>query len=165
MRRTSVEDVRCSVGQCVDVIGDWWTPLIVRESLYNVTRFSDFQRRLNISRNILTQRLDHLVDRGILERRRYQDDPPRDEYILTERGIDLWPILDAMRNWGDKWAAPHGRPVDIIHRTCGHANTTTVTCSHCHEHMTGHDTIARPGPGADRSTPIPQRRPANQPPS
>ena len=83
MRRTSFAGVTCSVAQCLEVVGEWWSLLIVRDAFLGVTRFDDFRARLGISRNILTQRLNHLVDNGILTRVRYQDHPPRSEYRLT----------------------------------------------------------------------------------
>ena len=109
MQRTSFEDMTCSVAQCLDVVGEWWSLLIVRDAFLGVTRFDDFQARLGISRNILTQRLNRLVDNGVLKRVPYSDHPPRSEYRLTEKGRDLWHVVTAMRQWGDRWAAPAGR--------------------------------------------------------
>ena len=97
MKRTSVKDMNCSVAQCLEVIGDWWTMLIIRDVFLGVRRFDEIQERLGISRNVLTQRLDFLVEQDILERRPYQDNPPRHDYRLTPRGLDLWPVLTAMR--------------------------------------------------------------------
>ena len=105
MRRTSFEDMNCSVAQCLEVVGEWWSLLIVRDAFLGVRRFDDFQARLGISRNILNQRLNHLVDNGVLERLPYQDNPPRSEYRLTDKGRGLWHVVTAMRQWGDRWAA------------------------------------------------------------
>ncbi|HKN89192.1 MAG TPA: helix-turn-helix domain-containing protein, partial [Acidimicrobiia bacterium] len=84
MQRTSFEDMNCSIAQCLEVVGEWWSLLIMRDALLGVTRFDDFQARLGISRNILNQRLSRLVDNGILERVPYQEHPPRSEYRMTE---------------------------------------------------------------------------------
>jgi DNA-binding HxlR family transcriptional regulator len=108
MQRTSFEDVNCSVAQCLEVVGEWWTLLIIRDAFLGVRRFDDFQARLGISRNILNRRLSHLVDHGVLERLPYQVNPPRSEYRLTDKGRDLWHVIAAMRQWGDRWAAPDG---------------------------------------------------------
>ena len=109
----------CSVAQCLDVVGEWWSLLIIRDAMMGVRRFDDFQARLGISRNILTQRLNYLVGKGILARVPYSDHPPRAEYRLTDRGRDLWPVITAMRQWGDTWAAPDGPPLMIRHKSCG----------------------------------------------
>jgi DNA-binding HxlR family transcriptional regulator len=148
MQRTSFEDMACSVAQCLDVVGEWWSLLIVRDAFLGVTRFDDFQARLGISRNILTRRLNHLVDNGILKRVRYQDHPPRAEYRLTDKGRDLWHVVTAMRQWGDRWAAPGGPPLEIRHTACGHVVTAVPTCSHCGEPIDARSVTAVPGPGA-----------------
>ena len=116
VKRTSFEGVSCSVAQCLEVVGEWWSLLIVRDAFLGVTRFDDFQARLGISRNILTQRLNHLVGAGLLRRVPYQDHPPRCEYRLTGKGRDLWHVVTAMRQWGDRWAAPGGPSVETTHR-------------------------------------------------
>ena len=110
MQRTSFETMNCSVAQCLEVIGEWWSMLIVRDAFLGVRRFDDFQSRLGISRNILTTRLTSLVEAGVLQKVPYQERPLRHEYRLTEQGHDLWPVLTAMREWGDRWAAPDGAP-------------------------------------------------------
>ena len=93
VQRTSFEGASCSVAQCLEVVGEWWSLLIVRDAFLGVTRFDDFQARLGISRNILTRRLNHLADSGILRRVPYQDHPPRSEYRLTSKGRDLWHVV------------------------------------------------------------------------
>jgi DNA-binding HxlR family transcriptional regulator len=148
MRRTSFEDVRCSVAQCLEVVGEWWSLLIIRDAFLGVTRFDDFQDRLGISRGVLNQRLIHLVDNGVLERVPYQDHPPRSEYRLTPKGRDLWHVVTAMRQWGDRWAAPDGPPLQVRHRSCGELTEAVPTCAHCGERMDVHSVIAEAGPGA-----------------
>lgn len=153
MKRTSVKDVNCSIAQCLEVIGDWWTPLIIRDLLLGVRRFDDLQERLDISRNVLTQRLELLVENEIVVRRPYQDNPPRFDYVLTERGRDLWPIMQAMKQWGDKWEAPNGTPVQLVHDDCGHVTSVVNTCSECGEELgLGHIHSVR-GPGAAEPLP------------
>jgi DNA-binding HxlR family transcriptional regulator len=148
MQRTSFEQMNCSVAQCLEVVGEWWSLLIVRDAFLGVTRFDDFQARLGISRNILNQRLTSLVEHGILERVPYQDHPPRSEYILTTKGRDLWHVLTAMRQWGDTWAAPDGPPVELVHKTCGHVAEAVAVCSECGESMDSRSVRAIRGPAA-----------------
>jgi DNA-binding HxlR family transcriptional regulator len=100
----------CSVAQCLEVVGERWTMLVVRDAFRGMRRFEDFRTSTGISRNTLTDRLDLLVREGVLERRPYQERPPRHEYLLTDKGRDLWHVVTAMREWGDRWAAPTGRP-------------------------------------------------------
>jgi DNA-binding HxlR family transcriptional regulator len=148
VQRTSFEDVTCSVAQCLDVVGEWWSLLIVRDAFLGVTRFDDFQARLGISRNILAQRLNRMVESGILKRVPYSDHPPRSEYRLTAKGRDLWHVVMAMRQWGDRWAAPAGPPAETRHTACGHVVTVVPTCSHCGEPLDARSVVALPGPGA-----------------
>jgi DNA-binding HxlR family transcriptional regulator len=151
VRRTSFEDMNCSVAQCLEVVGEWWSLLIVRDAFLGVCRFDDFQARLGISRNILNARLTRLVDEGVLERVPYRDNPPRWEYRLTEKGRDLWHVLTAMRQWGDRWAAPNGPPLQVRHETCGHAVEGVLVCSHCGEELDPRSLDPEPGPGATAS--------------
>jgi DNA-binding HxlR family transcriptional regulator len=148
MRRTPFADWPCSIARSVDLLGDWWTPLVLRESFYGVRRFDDFQRNLGIGRNILTQRLKRLVDEGLLERRQYQDRPTRHEYILTDKGRDFFPVIVAMVRWGDRWlAGDQGPPVVLHHRPCDHDLEAEVVCSQCGEPVRMHDVTSRLGPG------------------
>jgi DNA-binding HxlR family transcriptional regulator len=151
VQRTSFEDMTCSVAQCLDIVGEWWSLLIVRDAFLGVTRFDDFQARLGISRNILTQRLNHLVDRGVFKRVAYSEHPPRSEYRLTRKGVDLWYVITAMRQWGDQWAAPGGAPLETRHTACGHIVTAVPVCSHCGEPLDARSVTAVPGPGASES--------------
>jgi DNA-binding HxlR family transcriptional regulator len=151
VQRTSFEDMSCSVAQCLDVVGEWWSLLIVRDAFLGVTRFDDFQARLGISRNILTQRLNRLVGNGILKRVPYSDHPPRSEYRLTAKGRDLWHVVTAMRQWGDRWAAPRGPQLESRHKACGHVVTAVPVCSHCGEPLDARSVTAVAGPGASES--------------
>jgi len=149
MRRTSLADLHCSVARTIDVVGEWWTPLIIRDAFFGETRFEGFQRSLGLARNVLTTRLERLVEGGIMERRRYQDHPPRDEYLLTEKGRELFPIIAALMAWGDRWnAGEAGPPLLLIHRDCGHAATLRATCDQCGQPMSLANVQPMPGPGA-----------------
>jgi DNA-binding HxlR family transcriptional regulator len=137
----------CSVAQCLEVIGEWWSMLVVRDAFLGVTRFDDFQRRLGISRNILQQRLARLVDAGVLVRVPYSEHPPRHDYKLTDKGRDLWPVLTAMRQWGDRHAAPSGPPLYVVHKACGSAGEAAFVCCSCEEPLGPRDVDVVAGPG------------------
>ena len=147
MERKSFADMHCSVAQCLEVVGEWWSMLIVRDAFLGVTRFDRFQDRLGISRNILNERLTRLVEEGVMQRVRYSEHPPRYEYRLTAKGRDLWPVLTAMRQWGDKYAAPTGPPLQLVHKSCGKVSQAVLTCSACGERLTPRDVQAVAGPG------------------
>jgi DNA-binding HxlR family transcriptional regulator len=147
VERKSFADMHCSVAQCLEVVGEWWSMLIVRDSFLGVTRFDHFQERLGISRNVLNQRLNHLIDHGVLEKVAYSDHPPRFDYRLTPKGKDLWPVLTAMRQWGDTHAAPDGPPLEIVHQACGQVSRAVLICSGCGERITARDVRAVRGPG------------------
>jgi DNA-binding HxlR family transcriptional regulator len=147
MERKSFSGMHCSVAQCLEVVGEWWTLLIVRDAFLGVTRFDEFQQRLGISRNVLNQRLGRLVEDGVLAKVPYSEHPPRFDYRLTERGRDLWPVIDAMRQWGDKHAAPDGPPLRLIHEGCGQISEPELVCSTCHEPLAVRDVKAISGPG------------------
>lgn len=147
VERKSFASMHCSVAQCLEAVGEWWSMLIVRDAFLGVTRFHEFQERLGISRNILNQRLTHLVGHGVLEKARYSERPVRYEYRLTAKGRDLWPVLTAMRQWGDQHAAPDGPPLQVIHQRCGEITDAVMTCSRCGEHLALGQVRAVRGPG------------------
>ena len=151
MRRTSFEDVNCSIAQCLEVVGEWWSLLILRDVFLGIRRFDDIQARLGISRNVLNQRLSRLVAQDVLERVPYQEHPPRYDYRLTDKGRDLWLVITAMRQWGDTWAAPDGPPVETVHTACGHVSQAVPTCSHCGHPLDARAVRAVPGPGSRES--------------
>jgi DNA-binding HxlR family transcriptional regulator len=149
MRRTSFSKWPCSIARTVDVLGDWWTPLVLREIFFGTARFDDLQRALSIGRNVLTDRLRRLTREGFLERRQYQDRPPRSEYHLTEKGRDFQPVLLAMMRWGDRWM--HGRkgaPILLRHSRCGEITHGELTCAHCHEPLRYGETNAELADGS-----------------
>jgi DNA-binding HxlR family transcriptional regulator len=162
MERKSFVDMDCSVAQCLEVIGEWWSMLVVRDAFLGVTRFDQFQSRLGISRNILQDRLTKLVDAGVLVKVPYSEHPPRHDYRLTDKGRDLWPVLTTMRQWGDRYAAPTGPPVQIVHKDCGATTAVDMVCASCGETVEARDFRAIPGVGrSDMKIPANQRRPAS----
>jgi DNA-binding HxlR family transcriptional regulator len=150
MRRASFEDMSCSIARSLEVIGEWWTPLILRDVFFGITRFEELQARLGIARNILAKRLDTLVEHGVLERRCYDEARGRHDYVLTDKGKALWPVLVTIRQWGDEWVVGAGHePIVLVHNTCGERTTAVLTCDHCGEELRGRDVRAVPGPGLD----------------
>jgi DNA-binding HxlR family transcriptional regulator len=157
MLGNSYDDQVCSIARTLELIGERWTILIVRDAFLGVRRFDDFQRSLGIARNVLQGRLERLVEHGILERVRYQERPERFEYRLTEKGLDLWPVLVSLVSWGDRHAAPEGPPVILEHRSCGgHVNDRRI-CDKCGAFLNPRDVKVRRGPG------VREARPAVQP--
>lgn len=147
MERKSFAQMDCSIAQCLEIVGEWWSMLIIRDTFMGVTRFEDFQRRLGISRNILRDRLSSLVDAGVLTRVEYSEHPPRFDYKLTQKGRDLWPIVTAMRQWGDQYAAPNGPPVEVVHKWCGKVMHVEMVCDQCGEGVSAHDVKGVVGAG------------------
>jgi len=148
MHRTSFAGMSCSLARSLELIGDWWTPLIVRDLSLGISRFDDLVEDLGVSRNLLAARLKRLTAQGLVERRRYQDRPPRYEYLLTQMSRELMPPLLALTAWGDRWASPkEGPPVIYTHRGCGKDFSPAVTCPHCGDALRPEDVAARPGPG------------------
>jgi DNA-binding HxlR family transcriptional regulator len=146
VKRSSVGHFPCSVARTLDVVGEWWTPLILRDVFYGARRFEQILGDLGVSRNILTDRLNTLVDNEILQRRRYSDRPPRYEYRLTDRGSELLPVLLALMEWGDKWL-PDGGYAVAVHKPCGHRVHGALLCEECGA-VPSREVRFRPGPGA-----------------
>ena len=144
MPKTNFADLNCSVARTLDVVGERWTLLILRNAFYGYRRFDDFRSDLGVARNVLTDRLNKLVDHGVLVRRPYQERPLRHEYRLTEKGRDLFHVLLAMANWGDRWESEGTPPVTVTHRSCGHQVRAVPACSHCGGEMTLHNITADP---------------------
>jgi DNA-binding HxlR family transcriptional regulator len=138
----------CSVARALEAMGDRWTMLVIREAFLGTRRYEDYQRNLGVARNVLADRLARLVDEGILRRRRYQERPERFEYALTEKGIDLWPVLVSLMKWGDRHAAPDGPPLLLLHRGCGGEMNERFICEKCGEPLHARSAEARPGPGS-----------------
>jgi len=140
----------CSVARALEAIGDRWTMLVIRDAFHGARRFEELQDRLGIARNVLSDRLARLVGDGILEKRLYQDRPPRYEYELTAKGIDLFPVLVSLMLWGDRHVPdPGGPPVVIVHRDCGGRIDEHLLCDRCGEPITALTAEARqPAPSA-----------------
>jgi DNA-binding HxlR family transcriptional regulator len=119
MLKTDLSAMACPIARSLDKVGEWWSILILRECSYGETRFDAFQKNLGISPNMLARRLNDLVDAGLLERRRYSERPPRDEYVLTEAGRDFRPVLLALLAWGNKHFAPEGKMIVLRDRISG----------------------------------------------
>ncbi|MEU0538302.1 helix-turn-helix domain-containing protein [Nocardia sp. NPDC005978] len=138
----------CSIARALELIGERWSLLIIRDAMFaGTTRFSDFQRSLGVAPNILKARLDGFVDARIMHRHKYSDQPEAFEYLLTDKGRALAPALVALTEWGDRWATDGEAPILYTHSTCGHAITHQTTCAHCGPVADPAQISARPGPG------------------
>jgi DNA-binding HxlR family transcriptional regulator len=143
----------CSIRRTLDIVGERWTLLVLREAFSGVRRFEDFVGALGCPRDVLSARLRTLVDEGILRREPYREPGKRarQQYRLTEKGSELFPALLALLQWGDRWTAdPTGPSVEVAHRDCGAPLRMTMSCARAHGPLTVRDVEARPGPGARR---------------
>jgi DNA-binding HxlR family transcriptional regulator len=153
MRRRRFTDENCSVARALEVLGDWWTLLVVREAFFGTRRFADFEAELGISKNILTRRLDHLVDHGVLERIDAGVHGTRYEYALTPMGKDLATVVTALRQWGDRWIFGDGREPLVVHdRRTGRPVPRLRIRREDGEPLAARDLELRAGPGASRRT-------------
>ena len=147
MPKQQFADISCSIARAVDVIGQRWTPLIIRDLFAGMTKFEDIRRDLGIASNILAARLDDLEGHGVVERRQYQSMPARHENVLTEKGRDLYPIVATLLAWGDKWrSAPDGPPTLTVHAECGHVTTAKTVCAECGGELSADNVIHARGP-------------------
>jgi DNA-binding HxlR family transcriptional regulator len=143
VRWTDIGDTRCSVARALSVVGDRWTILLLREAFLGTRRFEDFQANTGASRALVADRLKDLVEEGVLDRVPYQERPERFEYRLTEKGVDLYPVVTALLTWGDRWnPSPAGPPMILVHQACGHAMHPQLTCPDCGEPLTARDVRA-----------------------
>lgn len=148
----------CSIASTLEVVGERWTLLIVREVMLGVHRFDEFQADLGIARNILQARLQRLVAAGILERRRYQEHPERHGYHLTDVGRDLWPVIVSLMQWGDTHAPrAGGPPVRLEHRDCGGEVDSHRICSRCGARLSIADVLGIAGESTDQRHPLRRR--------
>ena len=146
-------DQNCSIARTLQVVGERWTLLVLREVFTGQRRFEEIQRNLGVATNILSDRLQTLLDAGILERRALPDRSDRSEYRLTEKGLDLNPVLLELMRWGDRWDVPaQGPPVTVEHRDCGPETHAVQTCSNCGGELNARNVRVHPGPGAQEST-------------
>jgi DNA-binding HxlR family transcriptional regulator len=147
------DTANCNIAAALAVVGEKWTFLVLREAFNGVRRFDDMQRRTGAPRQVLSNRLASLIDDGILRKAPYQEEGqrPRSEYRLTQKGIDLFPVIASLLAWGDKYTAwPGGPAVELTHRGCGAPVALRLTCSAGHELDSARDVTPVPGPGARR---------------
>lgn len=143
----------CTIGRAMTILGERWTVVVLREVFSGIRRFDDMRERTGIPRQVLTNRLATLVDQGVLRRVPYQDpgSRSRDEYRLTPKGLDLYPVLVAVREWGDRYLAdPEGPPLVTEHRECGAPVRIQLRCDAGHDLESPREVVPRPGPGARR---------------
>lgn len=151
MRWETLAKEDCSLARSLAVVGDRWTLLVLREAFLRTRRFDEFEEKLGIARRVLSERLALLVGEGILKKVPYQESPPRYEYRLTEKGLDLYPVIISLVHWGDRhYAGKKGPPMLHTHKACGHDFTSVLTCSECGEALSARDVTVRPGPGAKK---------------
>ena len=147
------DTANCSIAAALGIVGEKWTFLVLREAFNSIRRFDDMQRRTGMPRQVLSNRLARLLTQGILRKVPYQEEGqrPRNEYRLTEKGIELYPVVVALLAWGDKYAAgPGGPAVELTHRDCGAPVYLELACASGHVRGSARDVTPRPGPGARR---------------
>ena len=154
MRRTSYERMNCSIASALDVVGEPWTLLIVRDAFYGVRRFDDFQENLGIARNVLTARLKKLVEAGVFRKIAYRQRPLRHEYRLTEKGAALFPVIVGLKQWGDRFgsAARNGRPMELVNHGDGHTLEPVLIDAATGQRLDLTNVRAVAGPGAEQRT-------------
>jgi DNA-binding HxlR family transcriptional regulator len=145
----------CTIGRTMEILGEKWTVVVLREVFNGIRRFDDMRVRTNIPRQVLANRLAMLVERGVLRREPYREPGARErhEYRLTAKGLDLYPVLMALAEWGNRYLAdPGGPPLETVHRGCGAHVHATLVCDEGHHQIPPRDVVPRPGPGAVRRT-------------
>jgi DNA-binding HxlR family transcriptional regulator len=143
----------CPIGQAMSILGERWTVLVLREVFSGIRRFDEMRERTQIPRQVLTNRLAMLVEQGVLRRVPYREPGARvrQEYRLTGKGFDLYPVLAAIRDWGERYlTGPDGTPLVLAHRDCGAPVQAYLRCAAGHEVAQRRDVVPRPGPGARR---------------
>ena len=152
MRRKSFESMQCPIGRSLERVGEWWSILILRDAMLGATRFEQFQKSLDIAPNMLTKRLNALVEAGLFERRLYSERPPRHEYILTERGRDFRTVLWSLVAWGNKHFAPEGPSVVLVDAETGVEADPVLVDRISGKPMASGRFRSAPGPAADART-------------
>ncbi len=148
MQRKSLAQVECSIARTLDQLGDAWSLMVLRDAFLGVRRFQDFERRLTVAPSTLTRRLEALVDQGFLSKQRYEDRPPRDEYALTPKGLDLLPLFLALAVFGNRWLAPDGAPMECVDPKTGRKLEPAVIDRRTGRELGPGDVALRAGPGA-----------------
>jgi DNA-binding HxlR family transcriptional regulator len=141
-------DQVCSIARTLEVLGERWTLLVIRDVFNGRRRFDQIQENLGVARNVLSTRLALLVEEGILEKRAYTERPPRHEYFLTDKGLDLWPVLVGMLHWGDRHLSDEGPPMLVRHKGCEGLIDERGYCEKCGERLSARDAYTEYGPGA-----------------
>jgi DNA-binding HxlR family transcriptional regulator len=152
MQRKSFGNMQCPIARSLERVGEWWSILILRDAFQGLTRFDQFQKNLDIAPNMLTRRLNALVESGLLERRRYSERPPRDEYVLTPRGRDFRPVLWALLAWGNKHFAPEGPSVVLVDKETGDEIDPVMVDGKNGRKLMERRVRSAPGPAADERT-------------
>lgn len=138
----------CSAARTLEIVGERWSLLILRDAMFaGVARFTEFQRKLGIAPNILSSRLESFVATGLMKTRRLTDEHATREYVLTDKGLDLQPVVIALTEWGDRWSAPQGPPIIYQHEACGGQIHQHLRCEDCDVVLVQGQVSARPGPG------------------
>lgn len=159
MKWNELEAQPCSIARSLSVIGDRWTMLILRSAFLRTRRFDEFQQQIGMTSHLLANRLNKLVRMGVMEKKPYQQRPLRHEYRLTEQGRDLYPVLQSLVAWGDKWLdGGKGAPVEYVHRRCGQHYRPLLVCSECREPIDPREVTPRTGPGLRAARPAAVRR-------
>jgi DNA-binding HxlR family transcriptional regulator len=149
MLKSDYADQNCSIARSLELVGERWTILVLRDVFLGRRRFDQIQQSLGVARNVLAARLDRLVAEEILEKVPYQERPLRHEYRLTPKGVDLWPVTVELLRWGDRYAAPDaGPPIVLRHKGCGGELGEGRVCMRCGDRLQASDVRAEPGPGA-----------------
>jgi DNA-binding HxlR family transcriptional regulator len=132
--RTDFDAIDCSISRTMAILGEPWTPLVLRDLFIGITRFDRICAHLGVSRKVLAERLNHLVSAGVVTRKAYCDRPVRYDYLLTDKGWDLCDVLLAVTAWGDRWTTGlSGPPAVLRHRGCDHATSAVIGCAHCRQ--------------------------------
>jgi DNA-binding HxlR family transcriptional regulator len=152
MRRKSFADATCPIARSLERVGEWWSILILRDAFHGATRFEQFQKNLDIAPNMLTRRLNALVEAGLMERRRYSERPPRDEYVLTACGRDFRPVLWSLLAWGNRHFAPEGPSVVLVDAASGAVADPVLVDRVSGRPMTAPAFRSAAGPAADERT-------------
>ncbi|HTI86662.1 MAG TPA: helix-turn-helix domain-containing protein [Alphaproteobacteria bacterium] len=152
MKRKSFGNMQCPIARSLERVGEWWSILILRDAFNGLSRFDQFQKSLGIAPNMLTRRLAGLVESGLIERRRYSAHPPRDEYVLTERGRDFRPVLWSLLAWGNKHFAPEGPSVVVVDSVTGTVADPVLVDRTSGRVLAAPDFKPAPGPAADAKT-------------
>jgi DNA-binding HxlR family transcriptional regulator len=142
VKHADLLDENCAIARSAGVVGERWVWVILRQAFNGARRFEDFQRGIGLARNVLTERLNRLVDHGIFERHRYAEHAVRDlnEYRLTPKGHALFPVYVALMQWGNEWTGLPAPPVELLHKPCGHRTNVRVVCSECGDDIDARDT-------------------------